>query len=494
VVDWPQIDRSDDEHMANALRGGEADAFPELYRAYSGRLFDYCHQLLHDDLDAARALHDTFVVALERLHRLGTPGQLRPWLYLIARNECMRLREAVGDRQTPREAPRRGDDLASLSPTARRNREETQNLVRSSQAGLDGMQLELLDLSIRHEIGSEDLAAILRVPVPHAVSRVAHAREDFDRAYNAALIAFAGREVCAEMAALVDGWPLSATASLRLLRHMDDCAACDQWPRQEAALPELLSIMPETVLPEQLYSMIMSTFNGPVAERRTLARRAGPWDESGRPVPLGDAEDDKRRRPSLMLVARVAAALVLVAGIGGVILAVSSGAPGAGAASRPPTLRASIGPGDPTTLPAGPTTSPTSATPRPSTSPTVKKTTGRVVSTTRSTTGAPTVATPPSTRRTKNSPDPGTLRVSGCTMPNYATMSCGMTITAVGGPVSWRVTGVPSGFTASGSGHLAAGRSTTVTVRIANNVWCVGEIGGSVTFSPNGSGTVTWLC
>jgi hypothetical protein len=71
--------------------------------------------------------------------------------------------------------------------------------------------------------------------------------------------------------------------------------------------------------------------------------------------------------------------------------------------------------------------------------------------------------------------------------------SCLIQLTARGGPVSWRVTGTNGVDAAPGSGTLKKGETTAVIARRPDT--CTGDGGsGSVSFSPNGTATVTWTC
>lgn len=77
--------------------------------------------------------------------------------------------------------------------------------------------------------------------------------------------------------------------------------------------------------------------------------------------------------------------------------------------------------------------------------------------------------------------------------------SCPVRLTAVGGTVHWAVASVRSRggrVSASGTGTLKAGRSTTVTVVVRPTVLCYmgGGGGGSVGFSPGGTATVSYTC
>ena len=132
------------------------------------------------------------------------------------------------------------------------------------------------------------------------------------------------------------------------------------------------------------------------------------------------------------------------------------------------------------TDPSSPSASPTSSSPSPSKSP------SKTPSPSKTTSEGPT-SRPPSPPPTQEPPRPGHLTVNGCDMGHNR--SCTITVTAVGGPVNWRVTGASGELRASGSGHLAAGQSSGVTVSRTNGT-CWWPQDGSVSCAPGGSASV----
>jgi DNA-directed RNA polymerase specialized sigma24 family protein len=61
-----------------------------MYDKYAAALDGYCDWMLHDSADAAGALPNTFVIAATALCDLSEPSKLRPWLFVLASNECRR--------------------------------------------------------------------------------------------------------------------------------------------------------------------------------------------------------------------------------------------------------------------------------------------------------------------------------------------------------------------------------------------------------------------
>ncbi|MFD0854211.1 hypothetical protein ACFQ07_18380, partial [Actinomadura adrarensis] len=51
----------DDPRLAEALRDGDVIALTEVYDTYAPFLYDYCHGLLRDRIEAAGALRNTMI-------------------------------------------------------------------------------------------------------------------------------------------------------------------------------------------------------------------------------------------------------------------------------------------------------------------------------------------------------------------------------------------------------------------------------------------------
>ena len=82
---WP----SADERLVAAVRRGEAGAFERVYDRHARELHSFCRHMLGSSHDAEDALQQTFLKAYRALRRSGQPIALRPWLFTIARNECL---------------------------------------------------------------------------------------------------------------------------------------------------------------------------------------------------------------------------------------------------------------------------------------------------------------------------------------------------------------------------------------------------------------------
>jgi RNA polymerase sigma factor (sigma-70 family) len=471
VAGWPSIDRAEDQRLAQSLYAGDPTAMPLIYDTYAPRLFDYCHVLLRDQEAAALALHDSLITVQEHIGRLPDARLFRGWLYSVTRDECLRRRayaEPPAERQRAPEA------------TGLEADEATRRLVHTALLVLSGAQREALDLSLRHELDSQELAEIFGVKPHDASVLVAQARHDLDDAFAAVVVAATGRDDCPSVASLAGpvGEPLDAETCGRLARHIANCPICSTRGNRKVATARLLHAMPTAAIPPALRQRVLRTASAPeLADlRSTIAMRAEPPAE---PEPEPEAE-----RSGSRLWPVFAAVVCVLLVVGGIFLLLPGSDQEKTSGQRPiaaPSDSSSADDGfpsdsaDPEPTSSGtpsPTPSKSSKTPTPTPTPTPKRT------------GSHRPAPPPPQ-------GPGTLAVSGCRM--HGTYSCWITVTAQGGPVDWRVTGTSGNISASGSGSLDSGEQDRVRVTRHDSI-CLNGGSGSVSFSPRGWASITWSC
>jgi len=494
VAPEPGPGQFDDPRLADALRAGDVIALTEVYDTYAPFLYDYCHGLLRDRVEAAGALRNTLIAARAHIGGLGDPARLRGWLYALARKESMRRRDEPS-RHTGQEAPEAED--GDLSTEQLNRRTERRALAHSAMAALTGRQREAVDLAVRHELDPPDLAGIFGMSYEEVTDLLEGALADLETALRAALIAQNHWEDCPSVSALTGSWPLAPKASQSLMRHVSSCPTCQ--PRETPRIPadRLLAVLPIAAIPADLRLDVLTAATAPERTefRRGIAAQAEPFDEYGWPVPYRpgatrERESSPRNVPVLAAVGGgiVAVAVIVVLSMtmfSGSNSGASSAAPpssGQGAPSEDPSNGSdplppptSSGPPSPSASP-----SPTTTSPSPSESPT------KSPSPKPSESGQP--GTPPH-KKPPAPPKPGTLAVSGCSMGTDR--SCSMHITAVGGAVNWQVAGTAGELSAGGGGHLQPGQTVGVTVSRTNG-WCLGSKSGTVSFAPGGAAQISY--
>ncbi|MDI2132620.1 BACON domain-containing protein [Yinghuangia seranimata] len=298
------------------------------YDAYAEGLYTYCLSVLRDHAAAASSLRSTFVLADRHIGRLPDLGLLKPWLYALARYECLVRLDGGLPPSEPAPAPEADDDTGVIPLQARREareRAELATLAWPEAIGLEPEQREALELSVRHGLEPRGLAAVLGWNEEAARHTLLHAGREVDRT-RAALEGAAAALSCP------DGPALAADASVpgvrdKLVAHVDDCRRCGPHVRLAAArlvpttgaaaTPESLPTIPP---PNALRDQVLGDVGrGRAAHRPAeLTRRVAEFDRAGFPVfrsRAGRGRGGRRR-----LTAFAAAVIAIVAAVPAIVL------------------------------------------------------------------------------------------------------------------------------------------------------------------------------
>ncbi|MBW8486422.1 RNA polymerase sigma factor [Actinomadura parmotrematis] len=485
----------DGPRLAAALRGGDVIALSEVYDAYAPRLYDYCHGLMGDRVEANGALRNTLLAAREHVGGLADVSRLRGWLYALARKECLRRRDSPV-RHTGQEAPEAGG--ADLGEERRADLDERRVLAHSALAALSGREREALDLAVRHGLDAADVAGVLGTSPHEAAALLDGAVRALGEAAAAVAVARAHADGCASLAALSGTWPVPPASARRLPGHVDGCPACREHRAPAPAPARLLAALPVAAIPADLRLDVLSaaTAGDRADQRRAVADLAGPLDAAGWPLPYAAgpaaARPGGRRRGRLLAAAGGGAAAVAI--IGASLTVLHGGASTRTAASSPSAPRTPDGAVPVIAAPSAAPSAPRrkrepSASPTPTPTPTPTSASPSPTRTAEPTRKASTAPVTPSAPATTSAPPAGRIAVTGCAM-EFAS-SCAVTVRAVGGTVTWRVAATSSGLVAGGAGTLAAGQSARVTVQ-RTSTYCRGGRSGQVVFTPGAAALVSW--
>ena len=83
-----------DRALASLVAAGDSAAFDEVYRRHHRSIGQFCRSLLLNEQDAQDALQNTMAAALRSLPGDTRAIELRPWLFRVARNECISILRA----------------------------------------------------------------------------------------------------------------------------------------------------------------------------------------------------------------------------------------------------------------------------------------------------------------------------------------------------------------------------------------------------------------
>ncbi len=235
-----------DAELAEASAGGDRRAFAQIYDRYADRLHDFCVGMLTQRDDAADCVQEAFCIAAHRMTQLREPDKLRPWLYSIARNECLRrIRERT--KETPSyDVPEAAS--GDPGPDTMALRHELADLLADAAGGLSDRDRAVLELAFRHGLSGPDLAEALGVSHSNANTIVHRMRETIERSLGALLVArrVRGTAGCPELAELLQGWDGHFTVLMRkrVSRHIESCDVCESERRRLVSPAALLGGAP----------------------------------------------------------------------------------------------------------------------------------------------------------------------------------------------------------------------------------------------------------
>lgn len=394
MADSPQ-----DASLVRAAIDGDKQAFAAVYDRYADRIHDFCIGMLRDRDAAADCTQDTFVIAAQKLSQLREHNRLRPWLYAIARNECMSRLRAWQREQPSQDLPDMPADETDLATLAART--ELADLIEAASGGLSDRDRAVLELAYRHDLDGPELADALGVTARNANTLVERMRETISRSLGALLVCRrikADPARCAELAEILREWDGAMTVLLRkrAARHIEGCASCSREQKRLVTPAALLGSMPIVIpAPGWLRDRTLDDIEWPPSQ--TDAGKAW-WPK--RDLDTGDPSHTVPYR-----VARGAAAVCLVMiGLGGAVLLAQPDTVGVVPADRiaPMTAITTTTPETPrATLP--PTTAPGVA---PRSAPPTVSTTAAVPTAPSTTTVVTTTEDPPPPQRRTTTTEP----------------------------------------------------------------------------------------
>ena len=178
---------TDDEVLLLArIRNGETHLFDRLVECHRRNVLLVCRSILENTADAEDAAQETLIKAFQRLDQLRNDQSFRAWLLRVALNEAREHRrknsrwklesmDDPGDKEDEDFMPRQFGDWYHV-PSAEMEREQTRSMVESCLDALPLRYREILILREVEQLAMTEVAAILRITLAAATSRLHRAR------------------------------------------------------------------------------------------------------------------------------------------------------------------------------------------------------------------------------------------------------------------------------------------------------------------------------
>lgn len=202
------------------------EPFREFYRRHAVAIYDFAWRILKNAEAAEDVVRETFREAFDSAGMVVRPTDVRTWLYAIAYRAVLARWESGTE---PSEGPPPSPP-ALVPPDAEVEVDpDTAALVWEAASGLDPRHYALLDLDVRQDFDSGDIAVITGQNRAQTVSLVARLERVVENAMLAYIVARRGVASCDQLRIILgDARIPPFPPDLRALvdRHIEACDTC----------------------------------------------------------------------------------------------------------------------------------------------------------------------------------------------------------------------------------------------------------------------------
>jgi len=167
--------------LVQSAQAGDREAFGEIYRQFSGRVFGLCKKLLGTAAAAEDATGEVFVRTQQALDRYDPARPFDRWLLSIAGHHCLNL---LRRRSLERRLFAENADAESLAPTTATDSplgvlssSEQRQQVRDAVSALPNKLRLPLVLRYDAELSYDEIAAALGISRDHVATLLVRAKQ-----------------------------------------------------------------------------------------------------------------------------------------------------------------------------------------------------------------------------------------------------------------------------------------------------------------------------
>ena len=175
-----------DEEMAKRVQRGDVEAFGCIVDRYEDKLLRYGRRFLSDSDDIADLVQDVFLKTYINIQNFNTELRFSPWIYRIAHNEF------VNALKKKTKSPLSFFDVDVLFPhpaseenyAEEMDRETLKNTFENFLNILDPKYRELIILFYFEDMGYQEIADILHIPISTVGVRIARGKKILKKLYE----------------------------------------------------------------------------------------------------------------------------------------------------------------------------------------------------------------------------------------------------------------------------------------------------------------------
>jgi RNA polymerase sigma factor (sigma-70 family) len=217
----PFLRLQSDEKLIEHIRAGDEAAFEALVQRYRSRLLAFCRHMLRSHEDAEDVLQEVFAASYRAMVADEREIFVRPWLYRIARNMCLKH---IGRKRPAADGGVEEMDIASYSSTvdAVHMREDLRQVVGDVQQLPETQRTALLMREI-DGLSYDQIAVAMDTTVPGVKSLLVRARVSLAEAAQGRLLSC--EVVHLELRQASEGLARLSGPARRHARHCEPCGA-----------------------------------------------------------------------------------------------------------------------------------------------------------------------------------------------------------------------------------------------------------------------------
>lgn len=171
-----------DDDLLVGLRSGEPAAISLLFERYRRRLYSYCAWILADTVLAEDVVQNLFATLSSRELSLEKVVSLRPWLFRVARNKCMKELQLRKRGHLSLDANGIWDEENPFDILVKK---ETGQAIREAVSHLQTIYREAIILREFEEMSYSQIAETVGVPLSTVKFRIFKARDTLIRLLRA---------------------------------------------------------------------------------------------------------------------------------------------------------------------------------------------------------------------------------------------------------------------------------------------------------------------
>jgi len=256
-----------DEDLALKASGGDKDAFGLLYERHYRGVYDLVVRMVREHELAVDVVQNSFLNAWINLQKRTVTGNIKAWLYTIARNSAITelrrgkrtvsMGEEMPDGKYPPAFARvDADRLADPQNIVADG--ELVDLVWTSAAALSAREYALLDLHVRRGLSTDDLSQTLGVPKSNLYTQLSRLKDSLEESVTVNLLMRRARHDCPQLDSLAAAAGAGLTRDVRqvIARHVRDCERCTESRKRYLAPAEIfagLALVPAPIEAERLW-------------------------------------------------------------------------------------------------------------------------------------------------------------------------------------------------------------------------------------------------